>query len=322
MKRDVYLRVDNNFVTDIVAIETKDLVEVAVKLSYKVNLLREHQDKWFSVENYVKYLCDNMRSRLKGALKKRSITEVMDDSSDLIRDVVLGEWVEGLGAKPLKRARLFTENGLEVYDVDVEVLDVKPTDVTILSTLKNAQMRAVQTAITLTADEQNLKATRRRLTIQGELAELDANAAIRKEALVQEIATAKAETVLLELEENLAATAKRSEVELAEQATRDKLAEAELTTRRANDAQVLATEEMRTKFFKDRVAAITPDIVAALHIAGDKALMENTMKALAPLALAEHQGLGQTIERLVKDTPLQQIVDNVKSRRQKETVGA
>src|SRR5208337_4869696 len=88
--RDVYLRVDNNLVSDIVRIETKDLVNVDLRLSYRVNFLRENQDKWFSVENYVKYLCDHLRSMLKGTLKKQNVKEIMENSAALIRDVILG----------------------------------------------------------------------------------------------------------------------------------------------------------------------------------------------------------------------------------------
>src|SRR5271166_6972527 len=44
--RTVYLRVDNNLVSDMVEVETKDLVRVNVKLSYRVNFLREHKDVW------------------------------------------------------------------------------------------------------------------------------------------------------------------------------------------------------------------------------------------------------------------------------------
>jgi major vault protein len=327
LKRDVYLRVDNNFVTDVVSVETKDLVEVAVKLSYKVSFLREHQDAWFSVENYVKYLCDNMRSRLKGALKRRSITEVMDDSSSLIRDIVLGTQrdsaVEVVGAAESKqpRKRLFSENGLEVYDV--EVLDVKPTDAAILSTLKNAQMRAVQTAITLTADEQNLEATRRRLAIQDELGALEANAALGKEVLEQEKAKAKAETTLLELVSAAAQAAQRGEAELADQELRGKLSSAELAIRAAADAQTLLMEQERAKLFAERFKAITPDLVAAMNAVGDKLFMERLSAALAPLALAEQNGLGQTIERVFKDTPLAPVIDAVKARgkRAQEPVG-
>ena len=87
--RQVYLRVDNNLVSDIVRVETKDLVNVDIKLSYRVNFLREHKDKWFSVENYVKYLCDHMRSILKGTVKAIGVKEFIENSTAVVRDAIL-----------------------------------------------------------------------------------------------------------------------------------------------------------------------------------------------------------------------------------------
>ena len=142
--RDVYLRVDNNVVSDIVRVETKDLVNVDVKLSYRVNFLREQQDKWFSVENYVKYLCDHMRSILKGEVKKLSIKDFIENSTAIVRDTTLGAKVGGE-----RRSRPFTENGMEVYDV--EVLSVTIADERISTMLKNAQQKAVEGVIGLAA---------------------------------------------------------------------------------------------------------------------------------------------------------------------------
>ena len=42
LHRDVYLRVDNNIVSDVVRVETHDLVNVDLKVPYRVNFLRDH----------------------------------------------------------------------------------------------------------------------------------------------------------------------------------------------------------------------------------------------------------------------------------------
>src|SRR5271167_3787343 len=159
--RAVYLRVDNNIVSDSVRAETKDLVNVDIKLSYRVNFLREQKDKWFSVENYVKYLCDHMRSILKGAVKKLGVKDFIENSTATVRDTILGLKVEGE-----VRSHFFPENGMEVYDV--EVLGVTISDARIADLLKNAQTSAVQDAINLSVEERNLETTRKRTTIQTE----------------------------------------------------------------------------------------------------------------------------------------------------------
>ena len=47
------MRIENNKVSDIIRAQTKDFVDVTLKLSYCVNFIDEYKDKWFSVENYV-----------------------------------------------------------------------------------------------------------------------------------------------------------------------------------------------------------------------------------------------------------------------------
>src|SRR5208337_4854604 len=112
-----------------------------IKLSYRVNFLREAQDKWFSVENYVKYLCDHMRSHLKGTIKKLAIKDFIEQSTAIVRDTVLGPKIGNE-----TRSRKFAENGMEVYDV--EVLSVAIIDERIATMLKNAQQKAVEGVIT------------------------------------------------------------------------------------------------------------------------------------------------------------------------------
>ena len=54
----VYLRYENNKISDIIHIETKDFVGADIRVSYSVDFLTDHKDKWFNVQNYVKYMCD------------------------------------------------------------------------------------------------------------------------------------------------------------------------------------------------------------------------------------------------------------------------
>src|SRR5690606_29222472 len=58
--KTVYLRVLNNKVSDLVEVETRDLVRVQIQLSYRVNFEGD-PNKWFEVENYVKFLTDHLR---------------------------------------------------------------------------------------------------------------------------------------------------------------------------------------------------------------------------------------------------------------------
>ncbi|MEJ2046943.1 MAG: hypothetical protein P8X92_02410 [Dehalococcoidia bacterium] len=72
-KEDVYLRVRNNIVSEEVRVETKDLCHARIKLSMKVDFIgdaKEDKYKWFSIDNYVKLLCDRIGSMLKNHIRK------------------------------------------------------------------------------------------------------------------------------------------------------------------------------------------------------------------------------------------------------------
>ena len=218
--RQVYLRVDNNLVSDIVRVETKDLVNVDIKLSYRVNFLREHKDKWFSVENYVKYLCDHMRSILKGTVKAIGVKEFIENSTAVVRDAILGK-----KEADKVRSKIFPENGLEVYDV--EVLGATISDEKIAASLKNAQVTAVQSALGLSLDEGNLAATRVRTKIQGEVADLEHQLSIKKLNLGADVAKQEAEIALLQLEAEIAEQVRTMQAELKKQEALNEISTAE-----------------------------------------------------------------------------------------------
>ncbi|WP_434415830.1 hypothetical protein [Nannocystis pusilla] len=110
--KTVYLRVLNNKVSDQVEVETRDLVRVQLQLSYRVNFEGD-PNRWFEVENYVKFLTDHLRSLVRAAVKRHGIEQFYADSVAILRDVILGVAGED-GKRPGRR---FEENGMRVYDV-------------------------------------------------------------------------------------------------------------------------------------------------------------------------------------------------------------
>lgn len=319
---DVYLRVDNNLVSDEITVTTKDLVDVKIKLSYRVNFLKEHQERWFSVENYVKYLCDHMRSMLKARGKKTSLGELIDTSAELVRDVVLGTREEYVGeetgdrAAPsvtkVQRHRFFAENGMDVYDV--EVLNVDIADGNIKATLLDAQKKAVQSAISLTANEQTLINMRRQVEIDKELVDMGQMHAQHVVRMSSETDAVKAEATMAVLEQELAKLARRREAEADEQLALDSVATATLARRKAEEEQELLLAKEHTALFEKRMAAITPNLIQAMQTLGETSFLSRMTDALAPLALAEQQGLGQTVDRVFKGTVLEPMLKNMQRR--------
>jgi major vault protein len=303
--RDTYLRVDNNLVSDIVHVETKDLVGINLKLSYRVNFLREHSAKWFTVENYVKFMCDHMRSLLKGALKKQSVKEIMENSAATIRDTVLGMKKEGE-----VRKHFFPENGMEVYDV--EVLGVEIADPKISSLLKEAQTKAVESAITLSAKEQNLENTRRQTTIQMEMDDLEARVLLHKEELDQNVGEAEFQTSLANLKSEIEKQVVQANADVVAQEQKTSVAQSELERRKAIEDQDLVVAAKNTEFFVTRTAAISPSLIEAITLSAKTDYATKLATAIAPLAISEQSGLDAMLDRVFKGTPIQDILENLR----------
>jgi len=134
--QDVYLRCLNNRVTDVIQVQTKDLVDVSLKLSYRVNFTGE-PDKWFNVDDYVGLLTDHMRSVLRNNVQQLGIEEFWDNKIDIIRDCVLGAQAEGK-----RSGRVFEQNGMSIVDVDFSTAQI--LDAQIATSLTSAQHEALR----------------------------------------------------------------------------------------------------------------------------------------------------------------------------------
>lgn len=303
--RTVYLRVDNNLVSDIVEVETRDLVKVNVKLSYRVNFERKHSENWFSVENYVKFLCDHMRSILKGGVKKLGIKEFYENSTAIVRDTVLGNKVEGEA-----RHFFFAENGMDVYDV--EVLGVVIGDAKIADLLKNAQTTAVQNAINIAVEEQNLQATKQRTAIQTQMAELEHGLMIKRIDLDATVERREAEATMDKLAAEIQQATARLNARVEEQKQLDIIAAATLGRRTADENFTLTIQQENADIFVQKFEAVHPDLIAAINTLGQTEFATKLAIAVAPLALHEQTGLGTKLETIFAGVPaIAQILNNL-----------
>ncbi len=149
-----YLMVRGNKVSDIVDALTSDLVAVQVKLSYRVNFEGNDTLKWFSVENYVKFLCDHIRSVLKSVIKKQKVADLYASSTEIIRDTILGKRPETGERSGMK----FEENNMRVYDV--EVFDLMIGDKNIQALLMDAQQTVIKSNLNLAKKYQEVEANK------------------------------------------------------------------------------------------------------------------------------------------------------------------
>lgn len=315
-----YLRIENNKVSDYIQVETKDYVSVGIQVSYCVNFLEKYKDKWFSVENYIKYMTDRMRSMLKREVKKYDIQEFYANSTDIVRKVVLDKST-GDAEKSEKQfnGRFFAENGMLVYDVEVLRVNV---DSDIAEILEAHQLEMIDKALKLNdaksrielvealneaeKKENEMLTAKRMFNI-----ELEHKIATEKMAKEEEIAAKKR-----------AAAQAKADAELALQGVLNDINEAKLARDKAeNDAKVAlqkeleAIEEAKQKAYaetiKEIMGAVSPDLIAALSTKANAELLTEATKNLSPLAIARGESVADTVNTLMRGTSLEGILKDI-----------
>lgn len=309
--KTVYLRVLHNKVSDLVHAETRDLCDVQVLVSYRVNFEGE-PSLWFDVENYVKFLTDHMRSLLRNAVKQIGIEEFYGRSIELVRNTVLG-----LSGEDGKRSgRLFAENGMRIYDV--EVLDVRIGDAPIAELLTGAQHTVVNQTLELAGERRKLEFVRQtegiRRLIQEAEAEtrqqaLDIRAADVKKELLVKLAEVDAQVGVekRKLDGHLAEQEAFSRIKDAELARERSTAELELETTRRQLEQRIAQLDAEVRAVVQKAGAISPDLVAALGAFSERALVEKVCEAMAPLAILGGESVADVVGKLLKGTVLERV---------------
>ena len=316
-----YLRIENNKVSDYIRVQTKDYVDIDIKVSYCVNFLEEYKDKWFCVENYVKYMTDRMRSMLKREVKKYDVHEFYANSTDIVRNVVLGKIKTNEEAKDKKKydGRLFKENGMLVYDVEVLKIDV---DSDIAEMLEVHQREMIEKAMLLNDAEAKIKlveAIAEADQKEAEVAKAKRLHSIETKNIIETEEFAKAQA--LEAKKRVAAKAK-ADAELELQEVLNQINEAKLARDKAeNDAKVAlqkelaAIEEAKQKAYaetvKEIVGSISPDLVAALTTKANAELLTEATKNMSPLAIARGESVADTLNTLLRGTTLEKIVDKI-----------
>lgn len=160
MLKSYFLRVEGNRVSDIITAHSADGTAFEVKVSYRVSFRGDDSVKWFTDSNYVKLLCDHMRSRLKGAAKQKDIAYIFKNHVEMVRDTVLGKKEES-GQRSFA---VFNENSMTAYDV--EVLSFEIQDKEIEKLLQKSEQDAVKQEIEIKTEAQNHAHETKRQEIQ------------------------------------------------------------------------------------------------------------------------------------------------------------
>lgn len=320
--RTVFLRVDNNKISDIIRIETKDFVNVDIKVSYCVDFLEKYKDNWFSVENYVKYLCDRVRSLLKREAKKYSIEEFYQNAANIVRNVALDitpidEDKEQVATESGHTGRFFSENGMLLHDV--EVLSIK-VDEDVAYIIQQHQEETIRKSIELSDAEQRIKLTTAIAEADAKIAEVKYQAEKKKLDLDSEIAQKRtalktAEQKAQHDQEMAKLKAQQDEQKVADVIADAKLARDEKEKQAALDYQAKMAEidKQRNQAYADAIvtmlSAMSPQLAASIEQLGNHALFADVAQKMSPLAIVNGSSIADTANKLLKGTALEGLME-------------
>ena len=324
--KTVYLRHENNKVSDLIPVETSDFVRANIKVSYCVDFDPAHKDKWFAVDNYVKYLCDRMRSLLKRAAKQYTINEFYQNYSDIVRSVVLGLRVEtenADGAENKHRGhRFFPENGMFVHDVEVLDLSVQRDIENMLldsqhemirKTLELADAKAEADIAEAMAVAEKKKQELRtqellnKMDLQKKEAghKLAMQAQINRQQEAEDRAKCQAESDMQPLLDAISAA--KDKREAAEHAARQARIDTENAAMVAHAKALADVEAAKQAAYAETVkqimSSISPELIAAIEVGGKCDLMAVMAEHMSPYALAQGESVVDATQKLLNGLP-------------------
>ncbi len=321
----VYLQTENNKVSDQIELQTKDFVTVWVTVSYCVDFLPEYQEKWFCVENYVKYLCDQMRSLLKRKVKNYSIEKFYSEALDIVRDVVLNlpdlpnaqELKDDTEKNQCQCGRIFKENGMWVHDV--EILSVQAEE-SVQGLIDNYQKSIIEKTLELSERKKELEVKRKLFESEKEQAELRyclesyqlmLQSKLKLDQIHREEEKKRAEEAAFQ-------TAKEAEErvqKLLDTILKAELArqkeQADLEVYRQEKADRLAIEKQKAyiEAVKSVLESIAPDLIASMNTRANAELLSTVSSAMSPYAVANGESISEVTNRLLRGTSLEGLIE-------------
>lgn len=288
------LQIEGNKVSDLLHVKTADHVELEVLLSYRVSFVGP-PEKWFNVEDYVGLLCDHLASIVRAAARSTSIESFHATGVEVVRSAILGQRRED----GKREGRMFSENGMWVYDV--EVLDARILDEDVEELLCDAQRRAIAS---------DVARKQQQLRLGDEKVAEAVNQAIYGERMLT-----LAKQVDLEAEKRAVLLA-RTNTDLENTRLRT-VARAQMegeATRVAGEARLVIAEReaelqrralvAHAEAFRDQMAALQPELITTLKMLGNKQLAGQLSKNLSPLAILGGQSVAEVAGKLLDRLPI------------------
>ena len=299
--KTVYLKLENNRIEDVITAQTSDYVDVQIRLAYNVNF--EGEKKAFEIDNYCSYIKDDMRNIVKLDIKKNDIQSFYADSTNIVRNVILGE--EG--------SRYFEKNGATISDVEVISISIERTYATML---ESHQEELIEKSLELADADAKMKVVQALARVEKEEADLAAANKLYKLELDQKF---KEETFAKE-------EAMREKVRQADAAANQAKADMQEVLAAINDAQIArekakheaeiahakelaAIEESKqaayAKTVVEMLEAIQPGLIEAINANTQSELVTGIGSAISPYAMANGESVADTVSTLLRGSKLE-----------------
>ena len=306
----VFLKLNNNKITDVINAQTSDYVDVQVKLTYNVDFNGD-KSKWFEVDNYTRFVTDYMRNAIKIAIKDYDIQNFYADSTAIIRAEVLDEETG---------VHTFKNNGAVITDVEVVSVSVERSVAELLEqhqeeilskSLELADADAKMQVVTALAEVEKKEAD---LAAANKLYKLELDQKFKEEQLSKEEAiktklraAAEAENkAKADMQEVLAAI---NDATIArEKAQRD----AEIEYQKS----LAKIEEDKQKAYAatvvEMLGAIQPGLIEAINGQTNAELANGIASSVAPYAIGNGKDVSEIVSQMLRGTTVEDVLEKFK----------
>lgn len=310
LEKTVFLRHENNRVSDVIYVTTKDSVTASIKISYLVNFDDEMQEKWFSIDNYVKHLCDWGRAEIKEYIANCGVEDLYYNTALVVKNAL------GLIEADFIT---FEENGMMLNGV--EVLDLE-LDGRVAEYIEETNLDKLQKKLEKQVEAEKFEVQKEILAINAEKTRLNSQyiqEKIKLEAKEFELSRS-VQFAEKEAYDNEEKRKYEAQVELddlknflhnAELEREKKSKELELEHARAQAEIEKAKEDAKAEALVKILSAVGPELAAAMNDANNKEIISAMMNAVSPYAMARGEEVSETINRMVRGTSLEKMIETM-----------
>lgn len=306
----VFLKLNNNKITDVINAQTSDYVDVQVKLTYNVDFNGD-KSKWFEVDNYTRFVTDYMRNAIKIAIKDYDIQNFYADSTAIIRTEVLDEETG---------VHTFKNNGAVITDVEVVSVSVERSVAELLEqhqeeilskSLELADADAKMQVVTALAEVEKKEAD---LAAANKLYKLELDQKFKEEQLSKE------EAIKAKLR---AATEAENKAKADMQEVLAAINDATIAREKAQRDAEIEYQKLLAKIEEDKqkayaatvvemLGAIQPGLIEAIQGSTNAELANGIGQAVAPYAIAGGQDISTVVSQMLRGTTMEDVLKNFK----------